>query len=140
MNKFVRSVIFADSPTRPYSSDWILLVLRIMFGVLMLVHGCQKISNYDMLVETFPDPIGLGGALSFQLAIFAEFACALAVIFGFMFRLALIPLIVTMLVATFVAMAPMGWAGQELPAIFLLVYLLLMVSGPGRYSLDHLFR
>lgn len=140
MNKFIRSVIFPDAPTRPYSADWILLVLRLMIGILMLVHGCQKISNYDTLVQSFPDPIGLGGSLSFHLAIFAEFACSLGVIFGFMFRLSLIPLIVTMIVATFVAMAPMGWAGQELPAMYLFIFLLLIVSGPGRYSLDHLFR
>lgn len=138
MNRYLRAIVFPDAPTKPYASDWILLLLRLIVGGLMLVHGCQKVAAYDTLVNTFPDPIGLGGALSLQLAILAEFLCSLAVIFGFMFRLALIPIIVTMIVATFVVMGGMGWSMQELPAIYLILSLLLLISGPGRLSADRL--
>ncbi len=138
MNGFLRRVVFPAGPTNPYASDWVLLVLRLIVGGLMIVHGFQKVFAYSTLVNTFPDPIGLGGALSLQLAILAEFLCSFAVIFGFIFRLALIPIIVTMVVAGFVVMLPMGWSGMELPVLYLLLSLLLIVAGPGRYSLDWL--
>lgn len=140
MNKCVRRWIFPTSPTIPYASDWILLLLRFLVGGMMLVHGCQKLMDYNTLVTAFPDPIGLGSGLSFNLAILAEFACSLAVIFGFMFRLALIPLIITMIVATFFVMTPMGWAGMELPALFLALFVILFIAGPGRYSLDYFIK
>lgn len=137
MKKLLKLLVFADAPVKAFSANWILLVLRIIVGGMMLVHGCQKVAGYDSLVATFPDPIGLGSALSLQLAILAEFLCSLAVIFGFMFRLALVPIAITMIVAAFVVMAPMGWQGMELPVLYLVLALLLMASGPGRYSLDH---
>lgn len=70
----------------------------------MLTHGVQKLMSYDELSVSFPDPVGVGSRLSLQLAIFAELLCSLGVITGLLFRLAVIPVIVTMSVAAFVAM------------------------------------
>lgn len=139
MKKLVLQILFPAGPSAP-SAGYILLALRLIIGILMLVHGCQKIADYDTLSTTFPDAIGLGSKLSLNLAIFAEVGCSLAVIFGFMFRLALIPLIVTMCVASFAVMGTAPWSAQELPVIYLLIYLLLIAAGPGRYSLDTLLQ
>lgn len=138
MNRFVREAIFPVGARTSSSTAWILLFLRLGIGILMMVHGVQKIMAYDTLVNSFPDPIGLGGGVSLSLAIFAEFLCSLGVITGLFFRLALIPLIFTMCVASFLVMGSAPWAAQELPVIYLLIYVLLFVTGPGVYSLDAL--
>lgn len=138
MSTVFKELLFSCGPNAAYASDWILLALRIVFGTLLLVHGVQKIMSYESLATTFPDPIGLGSRLSLQLAIFAELFCSLGVITGLLFRLALIPVIVTMCVAAFFALKGAPWLQRELPLSYLLVFLLLEISGPGRYSLDSL--
>ena len=138
MNSVVRELIFPCGPHASNSVDWVLLAVRVIFGTLLLVHGVQKVMSYNTLVTSFPDPIGLGSRLSLQLAIFAEVLCSLGVISGLLFRLSLIPIIVTMSVAAFVAMKGAPWVQQELPVSYLLVYVLLMITGPGEYSLDGL--
>lgn len=135
MNALVRQIIFPAGP-KGSGAGWTLFGLRLIVGVLMLIHGVQKVSAYDVLSTTFPDPLGMGSQLSLNLAIFAEVLCSVAVICGFMFRLALIPLMVTMIVAGFLVTSAGGWAAQELPVLFLLIYALMFLSGPGRYSLD----
>ncbi len=150
MNPLIQEVFFPSGPysrrnsssynryARTIPSDWILLALRLIFGTLLLVHGVQKIIGYDTLCTTFPDPIGLGSRLSLQLAIFAEFFCSLGVISGLLFRLALVPMIVTMSVAAFITLKGAGWGQQELPVGYLLVFVLLIISGPGKFSIDRI--
>lgn len=138
MNHVLRSIVFPCGPRSARSSDWILLAFRIVLGTLLLVHGIQKIMDYDTLSSTFPDPIGLGSRLSLQLAIFAEFMCSLGVIAGFLFRLSLIPVMFTMCIAAFVTLGGAPWGQRELPVSYLAVFAILFVSGPGRISLDAL--
>ena len=138
MDKIIRESIFPSGPRSAAATGWILLAVRIIFGGLLLVHGIQKIMAYDTLCATFPDPIGLGSKYSSQLAIFAEFFCSLGVITGALFRLALIPIIITMWTAAFVTLKGAPWSQVELPVSYLIVFALLFVSGPGRLSLDAL--
>ena len=53
-------------------------------------------------------------------------------------RLATIPLIITMLVAVFIVYGAAGFDKKEMGLLFLLVYVFLLVCGPGKYSIDHL--
>lgn len=119
-------------------SDEALLLLRITFGVMMMVHGWSKFAKFSDLSGVFPDPFGMGSTMSLSMAIFAELGCSLLLIVGLGTRLALVPLIVTMLVAIFIAHGADPWSKKELAATYLSVYAVLMASGPGRYSLDHL--
>lgn len=115
-----------------------LLVLRISAGSLMLVHGLQKLMNYSELSGQFPDPIGMGSQLSLIAAIGAEVGCSLLVMLGLGTRLALLPLSFTMFVALFFVHASDPWKVKELAAVYLCVYLSLLLSGPGEFSIDHL--
>lgn len=36
------------------------LFFKVIYGVLMLTHGFAKIEHFDTLVDTFPNPLGLG--------------------------------------------------------------------------------
>lgn len=116
-----------------------LLVLRVGIGSLMLMHGIQKIQGFSELSGGFPDPIGLGSSLSLILAIAAEVGASILLILGAAARIAVIPLAFTMLVALFVVHAEDPWKVKELAATYLLVYASLLLTGPGRFSLDHLW-
>lgn len=123
----------------PQRFDLALLVVRVAFGLMMMVHGWQKLSNYSEVSQAFPDPFGLSSPVSLGLCIFAELVCSGLLVVGALTPLALVPLIVTMLVAIFIAHGSDPWKKKELATAYLAVYGALMFSGPGRYSLDHIF-
>lgn len=120
------------------SASLFLLALRILFGVLLMTHGIQKLMGFGDMSAMFPDPLGVGNALSLGLVIFAELACSIAFIFGFLFRLAVIPMIVTMAIAFFVIHGSDLFAQKELAFVYLTVYILMCAVGPGEYSVDKL--
>lgn len=102
----------------------------------MLVHGIQKLMGFSGMADVFPDPIGMGSQLSLTMAIGAEVGCSILLILGLGTRLAVIPLAFTMIVALFVVHAADPWKVKELAAIFLTVYVVIFITGPGRCSLD----
>lgn len=113
------------------------LFLRVGIGLLMIAgHGYPKLQKYLGGDTSFGDPIGLGQETSLLLAIFAEFGCSILVILGLFTRAALIPLIITMLVALFIIHAADPLSKQELPLLFAFVFLTIFVTGPGKYSAD----
>lgn len=118
-----------------------LLVGRIGIAALMLTHGIPKLIT--LLSEApvqFPQIMGMSAELSLGLAVFAEVFCSLFLLAGFATRLAAVPLIITMLVAAFFIHAadPMG---VKEPALqYLLVYIILLLAGSGKYSIDYLLQ
>lgn len=117
--------------------SWFLLALRLFFGGLLLMHGITKIIDFTTLSASFPDPFGIGSVYSLGLAVFAEAACSCACILGLLFRLSLLPMITTMAVA-FWGVHGGNIQGGELSFIFLVVFVLLWVAGPGLFSIDKL--
>ncbi|MFD2035088.1 DoxX family protein [Belliella marina] len=116
--------------------DIALLVLRAGAGLMMATHGWAKLSDFSANLQTFPDLIGLGSAVSLQLVIFAEFFCALFLAIGFLTRLSLIPLIITMCVAAFIAHGGDPFSVQEMSLLYLTVFVSLFLLGPGKWSVD----
>ena len=117
----------------------VLLILRIGIAGMMFVHGFPKI---QMLINgdtsQFPGVMGMSPELSLWLAVLAEVLCSLLILIGFVTRLATIPLIITMLVAVFYIHAADPFSSQELAFHYLLTYLVLLILGSGKYSLDAL--
>lgn len=114
----------------------LLLVARVIFAFLLATHGFQKLQGFEAMAGQFPDPLGLGSEISLALAIFGEFVCSIAVVFGLLTRLALIPMAFTMFIAFFVAHGGSIANGGELALVYLLIYVLLFFAGPGKYSID----
>uniref|UniRef100_UPI0040473164 DoxX family protein n=1 Tax=Algoriphagus sp. TaxID=1872435 RepID=UPI0040473164 len=114
-----------------------LLLVRLLAGGMMLTHGIPKISRFfgEGPVK-FADPFGLGPEISLGLAIFAEVGCSFLVMIGFKTRWATIPLMITMLVAVFYAHAADPFSKKELPLLFFTLFLSILISGGGRYSVD----
>jgi putative oxidoreductase len=115
-----------------------LLILRLAVAVMMGGHGWGKLTTFSEAAEGFPDPIGLGSTFSMALAIFAEFFCSILVGAGFLTRLAVIPLITTMAVAALIVHAEDPWNVKERAVLFAAVYITLLLTGPGRFSVDAL--
>lgn len=116
----------------------LLLALRLLFGGLLLSHGLQKWTNYSEMSATFPDPLGVGNSVSLGLAIFGEMLCSVGFIFGALYRLAMIPMIFTMGMAFFVIHGADPFAVKELAFIYLVVFVLMYIVGPGKYSIDRI--
>lgn len=114
----------------------ILLIVRIVFGLLLMNHGIDKWSNYQELSAVFPDPLGVGSPLSLGLAIFGELVCSMAFIIGFLYRLAMIPMIFTMAVAFFVIHGNDPFSTKELAFVYLVVFVLMYITGPGKFAVD----
>ncbi len=133
-----------------------LLILRVGIAGYLATHGWGKL---QMVLagqhEMFGDPIGIGSKLSLLLVMFAEFVCALLVLVGAATRLAAIPVVIAMCVAAFVAHgndpwtmgkaaelffsgASKSWASKQPALMFAAVFLALILTGAGRYSVDWL--
>ncbi len=131
-----------SSGTSVSNVDFTSLILRVAAGSFMIYgHGASKFSKFfsDEAIE-FIDPFGISATATLGLVIFAEVICAVLVIFGLMTRWALIPLILTMLYAVFVAHGDDPFRQKEMGLLYFFIFVALMLLGPGKYSLDRMLR
>ena len=122
-------------PTDSKSFSLLLLCLRLLFGIMLMLHGLEKVYNYTELCFVFPDPIHIGSEISLLFVIFAEILCSIFFIIGALYRIMMIPMVIIMLVAFFHIHEGSIVEG-ELAFIYLLMFILMYISGPGQYSID----
>ncbi len=113
-----------------------MLLLRIVFGALIMNHGYSKLVNFSTLQHKFMNFLGMGSTLSLALVVFAEFFCGLFIILGLFTRMAAIPLVIVMMVALFKAHSGDFFDTGEMAALFLGGFFVLLMVGPGRVSVD----
>lgn len=130
--------LYLNTETNTRYIHLVLLVVRVSIAILMLTHGYPKLTKLLAGDMQFADPIGLGAGLSLVLVVFAECLCSILIGIGLATRLAAIPLIINMFVAAFVVFASAPIAKKEFPILYLLIYLILLVVGSGKYSVDYL--
>jgi|SaaInlStandDraft_1057018.scaffolds.fasta_scaffold38527_2 putative oxidoreductase len=142
----MRTLIFG-TPIVSFGPSLGLLALRLVMGGFMFFgHGLGKLKAFSTLKDSFPDPLGIGSALSLGGAVASETLFAGLLMVGWATRLSTLPLIFTMLIAAFVVhggdplfMSKTG--GSKEPALlFLSGYLALFFTGPGCLSLDMLVK
>ena len=112
------------------------LVLRLVLGLFMLSHGWGKFSSFSEKSEMFPDPLGIGSALSLGLATFAEFFCSILLIVGLFTRFAALNILITMLVAGLIFHAADPFGKKEMALLYAAGFLYFTFVGGNRYSLD----
>lgn len=113
-----------------------MLVLRLGMGILMMMHGYDKLVHFGDLQNKFMNFLGLGSMISLALAVFAEFFCSLFIILGLFTRAATIPLIITMLVVIFKVNNGAVFIKAENAPLYLIGFLVLLLLGPGKISVD----
>ena len=113
-----------------------MLILRLGLGILMMHTGYNKLVNFGEMQHKFMNFMGIGSTASLALVVFAEFFCSLFLILGLFTRFAAIPLIVTMCVALFKAHNAEVFGDGQTAALYLTGYLVLLLVGPGRVSVD----
>ncbi|WP_157760817.1 DoxX family protein [Chitinophaga caeni] len=120
------------------SVNFSLLVIRLVFGILLMTHGWMKIENFSQMSGSFPDPFHVTSKISLTLVIFAEVFCAGLAVIGLFTRLAAIPVIICMCVIVFMIHGNDAVAKQEPGMMYLASFFVLLLCGPGRFSLDSL--
>ncbi|MEN9361541.1 MAG: hypothetical protein RL095_3076 [Verrucomicrobiota bacterium] len=127
-------------------TDLGLLLLRLWLGGSMVaLHGWDKLSNFNQKASTFPDPLGIGSTASLAGCCAAEVLCAFFLVLGLGSRLVLPGLIFTMAVAwgkihnfALSDNLLLNQRSGELAYIYLAGFCALLLTGPGRFSLDAL--
>ena len=122
---------------RGHGVSLLILALRLFFGILFFTHGLDKLANFNELLPNFPDVLGFGSYMSLMVSIFCEFCCSLFLIAGLLVRLTVIPMMIAMAVAFFDVHDGMFPEG-ELALIYLIMFIILYITGPGKFSIDYL--
>jgi putative oxidoreductase len=122
--------------------DLIMLLLRLGFGGLMLVqHGIPKLEKlFWGDPSKFADPIGIGAPASLALVVLAEFLCAIFIVLGLLTRFSVVPLLIAMAVAVFIVHGADPLADKEMGLMYLVVFVAILIGGPGYYSMDQMLR
>ncbi len=118
------------------------LIVRIMLGVLILLHGFAKLSNGVSGIEGMLQGMGLPATLAFGVYI-GEVLAPILVLIGLYARVGAGLIVVNMLFAIllahsneiFVLGKQGGWT-LELQGMFLFTALALVFMGPGKYSIN----
>jgi putative oxidoreductase len=116
--------------------DKALLVLRIVAGIVFVLHGWGKLTG-NPSIEMFA---GMVGGLGFPMPMFfawvvalTEFVGGLALILGILVRPAAILLSIVMLVALFMV-KKMAFPAADIDLVLLGISVALALTGPGRFS------
>ena len=134
LKSFYKDQLFVNS------FDWSILILRTIPSFYMFYyHGMKKISStssWEWLGKAAMSTIGIEfGFIYFGfLAALSEAVLVWFIFFGFLTRLSSLFLISTMFFASAYHLA--DGESAESALIYLTIYLVIFILGPGRYSLD----
>jgi putative oxidoreductase len=133
-----------------FNTDFGLLLIRVIMGLLMAFYGYEKLIHFnEMAVSDFwtknVDFLGFSGPIPLALTVFAELFCSIFLILGIFSRFSLLVLAFCM-AYIFLVIFPMdivnkGQNGLEFNHAFtyFVIYVGLLFTGVGKYSLDHKF-
>lgn len=136
-----KKLVFGTGSTHKLSTDIGFLLLRVFAGLSMaFAHGIRKVPPSDGFIKGvdkmgFPLPEFFAWSAGL-----AELIGALLIVLGLFSRPAAFFLSITMLVAALIRHAEDGFGSQEKALLYAFVFILIMLAGPGRFSLDERFR
>ncbi len=132
---------YANSTNFSRRIDTGLLVLRIVIGLVFLMHGGQKLFVYgfDGVIGAFGQMGVPMPAITGPLTAIVEFLAGGALVIGLLTRLAAIGLAINMLGAILIVHLKNGFfmpGGYEFPLTLLAANIAIALTGAGYYSID----
>jgi len=125
--------------------DFAKLLLRVVLGVLILLHGISKIKSGPAMIVDLVAQTGAPAALGYLVYIGEVVAPALVII-GLFTRAAAAIIVINMIVAVLLAhtgdllsMSDSGGYALELQALYLVAALVVAMIGAGRYSVGGIY-
>jgi putative oxidoreductase len=116
-----------------------MLLFRILLSAeLIIVHGLKKIGVGVTEAEQVPNPFHLPDDLNQGFAIAANLILPILIAAGFLTRLAAIPALIVTLTGYFIVHAGDPIAAKDIPFMYSLSLLLILLLGPGKYAVDKL--
>lgn len=123
------------------------LYMRLFVGVMFLQFGIRQLVNYHTMSVDFPSVFGWSSTTCLTLMIIIELTCSLCIMVGFLTRLAVIPSIVSMIASEWYILHSLipstsiyGIDSTQpgyLPIMFIGIFLFILISGPGKISVDY---
>jgi putative oxidoreductase len=129
------------------------LILRVFLGIVMFPHGAQKVlgwfggAGFATTLASFSDKMHIPAVFAIM-AILTEFFGPIALILGFLTRLAALAIAFDLLVAALLVHVHSGffmnWLGKqkgegiEYDLLLWAIALALIIQGAGRFSIDRL--
>lgn len=119
-----------------------LLILRVTFGIMLLLHGLSKIKNGVEFIKNSLAGHGLSEIIAFGVFL-GEVVGPLMIIIGFRTKIGALLMTINMMVALFLVHANQifalsvngGWAVEK-PALFLFGAVTLLFTGGGKYAVS----
>lgn len=124
--------------------SWVALTTRIGVGWVFIEAGWGKFHRIPSVIEYFRE-LGIPAPeLQAPFVAFTELSCGLLFLVGLGSRLVSIPLAATMVVATLTAKREEIGTVSDLfglsEVLYILLFLGILVKGPGVFSVDHVIR
>lgn len=114
------------------------LVFRVLLCFQMLrVHGLKKFGIGNGKAEIVPNPLGLPPELNQLIAVFSGVVAPVFIAFGFLTRLSAIPILAVTLTGYFVVHRRDALSVRDVPFMYSLSYLYILLVGAGRFSADY---
>jgi putative oxidoreductase len=137
MEKLLRFITVVYPSPRSFHLS--LLIFRVAASVeLIVAHGLKKIGIGVEKAEVIPNPFHLPEGLNSAFAIGGNLFFPLLIIAGLLTRLAILPVLMITLAGYFFVHWHDPVLVRDTPYIYSIIYLLLLVLGPGKYSVDFL--
>lgn len=135
----MKRLLFGTTTETRLSNEFTITLLRVFAGLAMaFTHGFGKIPPPEMLVNGISSMGVPAPELFAWMAALAEFGGGILLAMGLMTRPAALFLSFTMFVAGFIVHSADPFKVKEMAFLYLVIYLIFVTRGAGRWSIDHL--
>lgn len=124
------------------------LFLRLFTGIMFMQFGIRQWIHFDDTISNnMVSIMGMSETLTLAVLIVIEIVCSSLIILGLFSRLAVLPPMVTMIIAEnfiltrIVSVPPMMLFSTQpgyVPILFIGIFIYMLLAGPGKISLDYL--
>lgn len=137
MNNIIKILLYSDLGTAV--SNWAIFGFRILLAIeLFRVHGIKKFRSNNGQPEVVPNPLGLPQPINNLVATLSDTVVPVLVVVGALTRLAVLPTIGVTSVGYSVVHKKDSLEVRDVPYVYTICFLLLLFTGPGTISFDHI--